>query len=370
MWRAAATSALGVLLLAAAVAFDTASLYVPGVALAALALGAVAWVSLAAHGAGVERTPGPHTVVEGEPYPLRLVLRPGLLAPPAGELRDPLLERPIAIGGWAPRRVRTEIRFARRGRRLLEPAALIVRDPLAIAVREIAGAGAPAELLVLPRTEAVVVARRGGGVGAGFDDGARRAARRGRADGSAAELDLEGLRPYREGAPASRIHWPAFARSGEMLERRLTSEADSAPLVVLDATGSPSQEALDRAVRAAASLCLHLARRGGCALLLPGERRPLPIAPDLAAWPAAHARLALVAPFETAPALARLRRSGAVLWVGARPDPPRALARLAPGGGFAVTPLADDGAVAAGAAFTVAGCAGRRLGRPASARAA
>ena len=79
-----------------------------------------------------------------------------------------------------------------------------------------------------------------------------------------------------------------------MLERRLTADGDSAPLVVLDASAPPSEEALDMAVRAAASLCLHLARRGGCALLLPGDRRPLFVAPDLAAWPAAHARLAVV----------------------------------------------------------------------------
>ena len=79
-----------------------------------------------------------------------------------------------------------------------------------------------------------------------------------------------------------------------MLERRLTADADSAPLVILDATRPPSEEALDRAVRAAASLCVHLGRRSGCALLLPGDRRPTALAHDMAAWPALHARLALV----------------------------------------------------------------------------
>ena len=48
------------------------------------------------------------------------------------------------------------------------------------------------------------------------------------------------------------------------------------------------------AVRAAASLCVHLARKDGCAILLPGERRPIEIGHDLGAWPAVHARLALV----------------------------------------------------------------------------
>ena len=72
-----------------------------------------------------------------------------------------------------------------------------------------------------------------------------------------------------------------------MVERRLSADADSAPLVVLDATAPPSEEALDQAVRAAASLCVHLAHRGGCALLLPGDRRPASIAGDLAGLAAA-----------------------------------------------------------------------------------
>ena len=48
------------------------------------------------------------------------------------------------------------------------------------------------------------------------------------------------------------------------------------------------------AVRACASLAVHLARHGGCALLLPGDRRPVTLDPELAGWPHLHARLALV----------------------------------------------------------------------------
>jgi len=218
---------------------------------------------------------------------------------------------------------------------------------------------------VLPRIEPVLYPGAGGGAGSagvGPDGAGARESLRGRMDGSAAELDLDGLRPYRQGTPASRIHWPALARSGEMLERRLTADADSAPLVALDATGPPSEEALDMAVRAAASLCVHLARRGGCALLLPGDRRPTGLAPDMSAWPALHARLALVGPARARPPLARARRAGAVVWVSARGEAPRELARAAAGGGWLVTPAPD---AAGRAAFTVAGCTGYRLGRAA-----
>jgi uncharacterized protein (DUF58 family) len=359
--RAASAAALGALMLAAGAVFDTDSLFVPGVALLLLAIGFGGWVALAARGAGISRAPGPHTVVEEQPYPLRLELRAGLLPPPGGELDDPLLERPIRIGPGASRRVRIDVRFARRGRRTLEPGSLRISDPLRIAVREIAASGPAHELLVLPRTEEVRSVRPGGGAGngTGADGSGGRSALRGRADGSAAELDLDGLRPYREGAPATRIHWPAVARTGEMLERRLTAESDSAPLVVLDASRPPSEESLDAAVRAAASLCLHLAHSGGCALLLPGERRSLRVAPDLAGWPAAHARLAVVAATGARPALAGARRAGAVMWVSARPDPPRDLARSAGGGAWLVAPAIGP---PNGAAFTVAGCVGRRLG--------
>lgn len=368
MSRAAGAAALGAVMALVAAGFDTASLYLPGLALLALGIGSALWVGIAARAASVERLPGPHSVEEEQPYPLRLELRTGLLRLPAGELRDPLLPQPVPLGGRAPRRVRIDVRFGRRGRRRLEPASLVVHDPLRLAVRALTASGRDDELLVLPRVEPVLVAGAGGGNegGGGPEGSGDRPGLRGRIDGMAAELDLDGLRPYREGTPASRIHWPAVARSGEMLERRLTADADSAPLVVLDAARPPSEGALDSAVRAAASLCLHLARRGGCALLLPGDRRPVAVSPDLAAWPSLHARLALVESCSRGPALARARRAGSVLWVSAAGSAPRDLPRNAAGGGWLVTPLPREGSRPQ---FTVAGCSGHRLGRSARAQA-
>jgi len=364
MRRAAGAACLGLALAVAAVAFDSSSLYLPAVALIVLAAGAAAWVRLAALGAGVTRVPGPHTVAEGAPYPLRLEVKAGVLPPPGGELTDPLLEEPVRMGATASRRVSVDIRFERRGRRVLEPGTLVIRDPLGLAVREVRATANLEELLILPRVEPLLSPGDGGtgadGSSGSPDSGGSRAQLRGRLQGSAAELDLDGLRPYREGTPASRIHWPVVARSGEMVERRLTADADSAPLVVLDATSPPSEQALDMAVRAAASLCVHLAHRGGCSLLLPGDRRPVPLASDLAAWPALHVRLALVSAAGTRPPMARTRRAGSVFWVSARPDAPRELARAAFGGGWVVSPASGT---AGRAEFTVAGCSGARIGR-------
>jgi uncharacterized protein (DUF58 family) len=364
--RAVAAAALGVALCLAAATFDSASLYLPGVALVTLAVGASAWVLLAASGARLVRHPGPRTVVEDEPYPVRIELRAGRLPPPGGELLDPLLGWPVPVGGRWLRRVRINVRFARRGRRPLEPGVLVIRDPLGLCVRELHGESA-GEVLVLPRLEEPVrpaAGAGGGGAGAGGQllGGADAGPSGGRLEASAAELEIDGLRPYRQGAPASRIHWPSVARTGEMLERHLVAELDSAPLVVLDAAAPASEDALDKAVRAAGSLCVHLARRTGCALLLPGDRRPVEVGSDLAGWSAMHVRLALVEAGAAAPAMARAPRGGAVLWVTASDvrRAPRVLERLAAGARFIVTPFPLPGYPAA---FSVAGCTGQALDR-------
>ena len=64
--------------------------------------------------------------------------------------------------------------------------------------------------------------------------------------------------------------------------------------MVVDPSAPSGEENLDKAIRAAASLCVHLAQVGGCAVLLPGDRRPIEIGHDMGAWPAVHVRLALV----------------------------------------------------------------------------
>jgi uncharacterized protein (DUF58 family) len=183
-----------------------------------------------------------------------------------------------------------------------------------------------------------------------------------------AELELDSLRPYRPGAPASRIHWPTSARTGEMMERHLISDADSRPLVILDPRGAANEMDLDAAVRAAASLVVHLARHGGSALLLPGERRAVDVDRELRSWPSLHARLALIEADSAAPFAARLERTGPVFWVTASTgDPSPGIKRAAARARFLVRPGEWNGRAAA---FTVAGCTGYRLDRGGARRAA
>ena len=362
MVRPIATALLGVALCLSGATFDSASLYLPGVALLLLAVVSAVWVALAARGARISRRPGPPAVVEEASYLLRVEMETGLVPPPGGELYEPLLGRPVPIAGRWSRRLRITVRFSRRGRRVLEPARLVIRDPLRLYAREVTG-GAAADVLVLPRIEPVAAP---GGDGAGSGDrrggGAEPGLAGRRLDAAAAELEIDGLRPYREGSPASRIHWPSVARRGEMLERRLVAELDAAPLIVLDASAPAGEESLDKAVRAAGSLCVWLGRHGGCAILLPGERRPIEIAHDMGAWPAVHVRLAVIETGGPPAAAALGARAGAVLWVTGADlrGVPRALERLPAGARYVVTPNPPPGTRPA---FEVAGCTGCLLQR-------
>jgi len=355
MGRAAGTALLGLALALAAATFGAQALYVPGVGL--LLLGAVAggWVRLAARSARIVRAPIPARVVEGEPLELRIEVRAGAAGLPGGEVRDPALSRPLPLRptGQARRGLRGTISFARRGMRELGAPELRLADPLALAERRVAGSGRAA-VLVLPRIEPVVAAGGGGLSRAGL----------GRPGGAEEALEVDGLRPYREGTPASRIHWPALARGRGLVERRLRAESEDRPLVVLDARGPGGEagdEALDAAVRAAASLARALAAAGGCDLLLPGERRAATLDTGLGGWAGAHARLALVARSARPPLLRGPLRRGALVYVAASRIerlPPEAAA-LARGPALLVVPGSLPGRAAA---LEVAGCRGYAAG--------
>lgn len=358
---AAGVLALGAALLAAAVLFGAEQLYVPAVALLLLALFAAAWVALGALGARVHRRLDAPRVIEGEPLRARVDARAGPLGLRGATLREPLLERPRALPQAREAHLRVEARFERRGRRELAPPALLFADPLGLLTVRRAEAGPAGSVLVLPRVEPVLAGRdapAGDGIRAG-----RRVA------GAGAEVEIDGLRPARPGTPASRIHWPALARGAGLLERRMLPEADARPLVVLDPRGG-GEDGADAAVRATASLAVHLAHRGGCALLLPGDRRPAALDAALHGWAALHVRLALLdAAAPPPPGALNGRRGPVVLVVAHVPERlPRALSASGAPQRLLVVPGALPGRRAA---FTVAGCRGYELARaPVGAQAA
>jgi uncharacterized protein (DUF58 family) len=354
--RAAGVLALGVVLVVVAGTFDAEPLYVPGVAFVVLAGGCAAWVALAARGVTIGRSVELRRVVEDDPLDVYVAVAPGPLPLPGGELRDALLDRPVRLGpGRGGRRLRIRARFGRRGRRTIAPPQVLVRDPLGLATRAVQFEGVE-EVLVLPRVSPVIPVRGAEG------DGARR---RGR-PAIAAEVELDGVREHRPGTPASRIYWPALARGQGMMERRLRSESDATPMVVLDARASEREEDLDAAVRAAASLAVALAKDGGASVLLPGDRRPTVLDSTLAGWPHLHARLALVQPGGRPLLSGVASRVGPVLYVAARVPsrPPRALEHAPAAARVLVVPGVMPGRRAL---FSVAGCHGFDI-EPARAR--
>jgi uncharacterized protein (DUF58 family) len=295
--RAVAVTGAGAALILIALLFDAALLLVPAVALMLMGLIAPAWVWASTCGAQVTRQLSAERVVEDEPLAATIEVRRGLFGLAGGEVVDPFAGSPLPVGGplsllcgARTSRVRVVARFSRRGLLTLRPPALVISDPFELCRTESVTAAPAQHLLVLPRVEPVRWLTAGRARRLDTPDGSLHAE-------ALAAVDLDGLRPYRPGTPASRIHWPALARGAGLIERRLRADGDARPLIVLDARlpgAGAGTELLDAAVRAAASLTLALARSGGCGLLLPGEQRPTTIDAELTAWPAAYARLAVV----------------------------------------------------------------------------
>ena len=344
MSRASLVAALGVSLILLAAGTAVSALYVPGVALLALAAGAEASVRIAARHASAQLELNERTVEEGRRAALAVRAGGWPYALSRGELR-PLpgsAWRPVGLRGTV---VELALQPARRGEHLVGPAAVRFGDPFGICRRELRSG--QASLLVLPRVERIRREQLERALGLGrarslLDDGP----------------DVEGLRPYRPGAPAARIHWLTVARTGELVERRAERDARDMPfMIVLDAGAPASEEALDRAVRAAASLCVGIAGMGGCSLLLPGAQEAQQIRPDLAAWPYLHAGLATVQS-GARPAWAVAERARSVIWVGARaPEAGRAAVCCT------VSPLPRAGHAVL---FEVAGCSVQAAGRAAA----
>ena len=196
----------GVALVLAGLGFGAPTLLVPGIGLLGLAAVAIAWVGLAAPRRLV-RLPGPSRVTEDEPFWLRIRAEGKRLPIPGGELSDPVLDHPLRLGPLWDGTLDREVKLRGRGRRALEPARLVVRDPLSLWTRTLESEHAP-DLLVLPRVDPVVVSARGTG-GTSVLDGLEDGAASGQLDARSIELEVDGLRAYREGSPASRLRTAA-----------------------------------------------------------------------------------------------------------------------------------------------------------------
>jgi uncharacterized protein (DUF58 family) len=270
--RIAATLAIAVASLAAGSGIGSAALFALGAALSLVVAYAAALMLAAPRLVTVDRHVAAAEVVEGEPLEIEIHLavrhRFGVvceLVSPGGH--------PLELHSGANR---VTIAFGRRGRYLLDPATVRLRDPVGLfASEQLVGERVP--LLVLPRGEK-----------------GRRAAWLRALPREAEPMDVEGLREYRAGTPASRVHWASLARGAGLLERRLTDERVEGPLYLVDTSRAADAGDVDGIVRSAVAHILQWARAGGCRVLMQGDDEPVTIGPDLRGWPELHRRLALL----------------------------------------------------------------------------
>jgi uncharacterized protein (DUF58 family) len=269
---------------------------VPGAGLVVLGLLAPAWVLAVLGGLRVNAQAVSETVTDGQPWRVEITVSGSRLLGPSGvELRHALLDEPVRLR----RAGRYEISARAHGRGYLEvgPPTVSVSDPIGLASAARGSQDPVGTLLVLPRTEPVRWLDGAGEAAAGAQ--AARAA-------GLQSIDIAGLRDYQTGTPATRIHWPALARGGELLERVLAHETERVPLLAVDPRcADPRRDGavLDVVIAAAASLALSLARNGAVDLLLPGRATPWRISATLGGWPGALRALALlpVAPLTATP---------------------------------------------------------------------
>lgn len=270
MRRGLATELLGFALLLSAALLGSVALFAFALGLLVVVAGCLLATAVAARRVRIARTVDQTEVVEGRPLALRFSVH-GLRGLPAHvEVRgaDGAWER---LEGGSSQRLTIE----RPGPHLIGASAVRVRDDLRLFSRR-RSAGEPAVVLVLPAPANTGAQPLPQGADSGGDP------------------EPDGLQPYSRGTPVGRIHWPSVARAGEWQERRVISAPRGLPLVVVDLSGAPSDGAVDWTLRAAAGQIHGLARAGGCRVLLPGERLPIPVENVAEGWPTVHRRLASV----------------------------------------------------------------------------
>ena len=146
------------------------------------------------------------------------------------------------------------VRSHSRGVHRLGPLGVRVRDPFGLSLRTSAVSGV-GEVVVLPRVLPLPTGRSlGSGIGA---------------EGSVPHMvalhgeDDQTVREYRDGDDLRRIHWPATARTGEMMVRQEDRPAKRRAVVLLDSSraghaGSGRSSSFEWCVSATASVVAHL----------------------------------------------------------------------------------------------------------------
>ncbi|MBA2952304.1 DUF58 domain-containing protein [Nocardioides sp. MAH-18] len=265
--RGRAFLAAGVTAIVCAILLDQPTLARVGILLLAVALLTVAVLARNRYRLTLVRTVTPQLVAAGQPARVTLTLANEGLAPNGAlRLEDQV---PYVLGtrprfvvegighGWR-HSVTYQVRSDVRGRFEIGPMSVRVSDPFGL-VELGRTFRTTVPLIVTPRTVPLPQIPLGG-AWTGSGDNRPRAF----ATGSAEDVTV---REYRRGDDLRRVHWRSSARVGELMVRREEQPWQSRATLFLDNRASAHRgqgiaSSLEAAVSAAASIAVHLTRRG------------------------------------------------------------------------------------------------------------
>jgi uncharacterized protein (DUF58 family) len=266
----------GVTLVLAGVFFGFPDLTRFGVLLIALPLVSAALVRTRRTRMRIERHSSPERVAVGQEAHVALSFEnvsPGTTPLFLAEERldHTLGDRPrFVVGRIPPGRVRTidyTVRSHLRGRHRLGPLGVQVQDPFGLANRHAVLEGS-SDLVILPAVHALGSSRHPSSGAGSEGEQAHLIALHGEDDVT--------IREYRDGDDLRRIHWPATARTGDLMVRQEDRPAQRRAVVVLDPRptahgGSGAGSSFEWAVSAVASVAVHLFTAGYAVHLVTAE---------------------------------------------------------------------------------------------------
>jgi uncharacterized protein (DUF58 family) len=287
--------------------FGAKVLYPVATGLVLAALGAVAWVWLAAGPMQLRRRAGKGALLEGGDVWVSLDVQPQSRMPAAGiaiteriaRFGDQVTTLSRAGGGYRGTYVLERVP---RGRYVVEEARATVDDPFGLARMDV-DLDARGSLLVYPRL--VALDRLFSESGAHAQDGRRLLLRR------PSGYDLHSVREYEQGESLRKVHWKTTARRGQLMVKELEDAPRDEIAVILDADASAVvEDSFDVQVRAAGSILrTHAAHARRAVLAVNSAARPSVRVSSLEGdWMAAMAVLAEAEADGTRPVVELLAR--------------------------------------------------------------
>lgn len=261
--RGSAFAASGALLVAAGVLLGQPDLTRVGVLL--LALVGIALLLVRRHGLALEvrRSVSPSRVAIDERSVVTVTVRNTEASPSPVVMAEESLDYALgdrprfvvpSLRAGAVHEVQYSVRSHTRGVHHLGPLRVRARDPFGLALRSAAVPG-DCEIVVLPRVLPLASGRSlGSGIGS---------------EGSVPHMvalhgeDDQTVREYRDGDDLRRIHWPATARTGDLMVRQEDRPAKRRAVILLDTRarghgGSGRSSSLEWSVTTVASVVAHL----------------------------------------------------------------------------------------------------------------